>query len=340
MFRRADAWLDAGRGYMGGLLRGAVRRRGIRIFRYHGVVERRRDPLLERNHHDWRVFTEQMSYLRRFRLLGLEEFLDGLDRPDSLPESAALVTFDDGFANNLRVAEFMARRRLPWTLFASVGELGENRALWLDEFSMLALYGDARRLEALDASWPLSTPEERERVFRVVRPGLKVLPSSKKNAAMDSIRAQFPPGESARLLASFPELRMLTWKELGQLADAGVAIGSHGVNHDAHHAEQPGPERLRELCESRREIETRLGRRCRAFAYPNGNYVAESPEEAARAGYAAAFTTEVTPIDRSTNRYLLPRLSAPQSLRRFVRVHWWQDPAPPAARPAVAAARA
>ncbi len=281
-----------------------------------------------------------MNYLRRCRLLGLEEFLDGLDRPDSLPESAALVTFDDGFANNLRVAELMDRRRLPWTLFASVGELGENRALWLDEFSMLALYGDARRIEALGASWPLSTREERERVFRVVRPGLKALPANVKNAAMESIRAQFPAGESSRLLARFPALRMLTWKELGQLADAGVAIGSHGVHHDAHHAEQPGAERLRELCESRREIETRLSRPCRAFAYPNGNFVAESPEEAARAGYAAAFTTEVTPIDRSTNRYLLPRLSAPQSLRRFVRVHWWQDPAPPAARPAVAAARA
>jgi peptidoglycan/xylan/chitin deacetylase (PgdA/CDA1 family) len=340
VFHRVDAWLEAGRGYYGGMLRGGVRRRGIRIFRYHGVIERRNDPLLERNQHEWRVFTDQMDYLRRCRLLGLDEFLDGLERPGSLPDSAALVTFDDGFANNLRVAEFMDRRRLPWTLFASVGEIGEDRALWLDEFSMLALYGNATRLEVLGTVWPLSTREERERVFRLLRPALKMLPSTSKNAAVDSIRAQFPPGESARLLARFPSLRMLTWKELGSLADAGVAIGSHGVFHEAHHAEQPSGERLRELCESRREIEKRLSRPCRAFAYPNGNYVSESPDEAARAGYGAAFTTEVTPIDATTSRYLLPRLSAPQSLRRFVRVHWWQDPAPPAPRPAVAAARA
>ncbi len=340
MFPRANAWLDAGRGYFGGLLRGGVRRRGIRIYRYHGVIERRRDPLLERNQHEWQVFTDQMAFLRRCPMVGLDEFLDALDRPGSLPDSAALVTFDDGFANNLRVAEFMERRRIPWTLFASVGEIGESRALWLDEFSMLALYGDAPRIEALGAAWPLSTREERERVFHQLRPALKMLPSPSKNEAMESIRAQFPAGESSRLLARFQSLRMLTWKELEQLAGAGVAIGSHGVNHDAHHAEQPRAERLRALCESRREVEKRLSRPCRAFAYPNGNFVPESPEEAASAGYAAAFTTETTPIDRSTSRYLLPRLAAPQSLRRLVRVHWWQDPAPPAPRPAVASARA
>jgi len=328
VFARARALVDAGRGYFGGLFGGLAPRRGIRIFRYHGVVERFQDETLERNHHALDVFSFQMAYLRRFRVLAIEELLEALDRPEALQKSAAVVTFDDGFANNFLVAEIMARFRLPWTLFVPVGEIGEDRALWLDEFSMLVLHGEARALEVLGAKWPLTTREEREETFRVVRPRLKDLPAAEKNRVMNSIRSQFPRDESRRLLARFPSLRMLSWTELEELA-GGVAIGSHGVYHDVHHAEQPGEERRRELVESKRELETRLGRPCRAFAYPNGTFIPESPAEVASAGYEAALTTESGPVDASTSRYLLPRVSSPKSMRRFARINSWWDPALP-----------
>jgi peptidoglycan/xylan/chitin deacetylase (PgdA/CDA1 family) len=333
--RNGRALLDAGRGYFGGLLRRATRRKGIRIFRYHGVVTKHVSPLLERNQHNLETFTRQMAYLRRFRVLSLDELLFELGRPGGRSGQAAAVTFDDGFANNLLVADVMARLRLPWTLFVSAGELGGDRTLWFDEFSMLALFGDAPHIEALGAKWPLSNSQERERAFRGIRELLKTLPAALKSETMAAIRCQFPAGESERLLSRFPSLRTLTWAELKQLAAEGVAIGSHGTNHDVHHSSQPREERLRELIESRRELEARLARPCRAFAYPNGDFVPESPEEAASAGYEAAFTTRVAPIDASTSRYLLPRLAAPNSLRRFVYVQWWQDPAPQAPRAAV-----
>lgn len=326
MFRSAEAILGVSRGYLGGFLRGAVRHRGIRIFRYHGVVEKRIDPILERNHHLLAVFATQMAYIRRFHVLGLEELLDALERPGrALKSAAAVVTFDDGFANNLAVAEVMSRHRLPWCLFVPVGQIGEHRAMWVDEFSLLLLAGDARRVEALNATWPLSNRDEREWAFQHLRPRLKALPAPAKREAMAAIRAQFPPEESRRLIARFPSLRMLTWRELAQLGDAGVEIGSHGVDHDIHHSGQPCAERLRELTESRRELEARLSRPCRAFAFPNGDFVAESPDEVASAGYAAAFTTEARAADGTTSRYLLPRFSAPKSLHRFVRVHWWEE---------------
>ncbi len=90
---------------------------------------------------------------------------------------------------------------------------------------------------------------------------------------MAEIRAQYPAEESQRLIEAFPGLRMLSWNELGELARAGVEIGSHGVHHDLHHSWQPREERMRELSESRRTLESRLGRPCRSFAFPNGDYL-------------------------------------------------------------------
>ena len=93
-----------------------------------------------------------------------------------------------------------------------------------------------------------------------------------------------------------------------------------------HHSWQPREERLRELLDSRRDLESRLNRPCRAFAFPNGDYLAESAEEAASAGYASAFTTDGRTVAANDSRYLLPRLAAPRSLQRFVQVHWFRDP--------------
>jgi peptidoglycan/xylan/chitin deacetylase (PgdA/CDA1 family) len=128
---------------------------------------------------------------------------------------------------------------------------------------------------------------------------------------------------------------MLSWRELGELAASGVEVGSHGVNHHLHHSEQPREDRLRELAESRSTLETRLSRPCRVFAFPNGDYVGESLDEVARAGYAAGFTTDARAVCPEDSRYLLPRLAAPRSLQRFVRVHWFKDP--PATTPIVVA---
>jgi len=338
MFARLENARDVARGLLGGALRRADRQRGIRIFRYHGVIEKRTDALLERNQHLLEDFRSQMAYLRRFRVLGLEELIEALERPGRATRSAAVVTFDDGFANNLMVADVMSRYRLPWCLFASAGEIGERRAMWLDELSLLLLVGDATSIEALGSRWPLVSRVDRERAFRELRPCLKSLSGGAARRAMAEIRVQFPAGESQRLLDEFPELLMLSWKQLGELAAAGVEIGSHGVHHNLHHPGQPREVRLRELCDSRRTLESQLNRPCRSFAFPNGDYVAESPEEAASAGYAIAFTTDGRTVASNDSRYLLPRLAAPRSLQRFVRVHWFQDPPPPARLAAIAEA--
>ena len=157
--------VSVGRGFLGGVLRGSRRHRGIRVFRYHGVIEKKSDPVLERNHHLLKVFRAQMAYLRRFRVLSLDELLDAVERPDRSSISASVVTFDDGFANNMTVAEVMQGCRLPWCLFVPVGEVGEDRAMWLDELSLLLLAGNTPRVEILGSAWPLTCREEREQVL-------------------------------------------------------------------------------------------------------------------------------------------------------------------------------
>lgn len=67
-----------------------------------------------------------------------------------------------------------------------------------------------------------------------------------------------------------PELRGMTWEEVGQLGDAGWEIGSHTRTHPR--LTRLSDEVLRdELSLSREELEERLGCPCRSLAYPYGD---------------------------------------------------------------------
>lgn len=319
-------WIEARRGYMSGWKHRSARRRGIRVFRYHGVVERKGDAILDRNQHVLSVFRAQMSYLRRFRVMSMADLMaEAQSSFDGRP--AAMVTFDDGFFNNTMVAEVMSGLRLPWCIFVPSGEVGPRRSMWSVETSLLLMRGRAERVDAFGRAWPLRTRSEREDSFRVLRAKLKAVPAALRLETVAALRAQFPAGESDRLLDEFPMLRMLTWEELQGLARGGVDIGSHGLHHEIHHADQTPEVRQQELSRSRSEIEERLGQPCKAFAYPNGNFVPASSAEVEAAGYELAFTTETGTLGGKTRaqRFELPRLCAPSSLHGFVRSFWWED---------------
>lgn len=312
-------------GYAGGLLAEDLRRRrGLRAFCYHGVIERRTDSRVERNMHLLSSFREQARYLRRFRVLGLDGLLEELARPGEDRTPAAIVTFDDACASNILAAEILATQQIPWFMFVPSGEVGVRRALWTVDLSLLLLHGEASQVEILGRRWILASRDEREAAFQALRYEIKSLPAQGREVAMESIRAQFPAGESERLVEKFPAFRMLTWQEVEGFANAGVEIGSHGVYHELHHSRQPEEVRRRELADSKKEIEERLGRACRSFSYPNGDYVSRSAVEVRDAGYTVGFTTWPGTIGPGSSPYLLCRLHPPASISKFVREYWWE----------------
>jgi peptidoglycan/xylan/chitin deacetylase (PgdA/CDA1 family) len=84
------------------------------------------------------------------------------------------------------------------------------------------------------------------------------------------------------------ELATMTWDDLRSHADRGVRIGSHGIAH-AHLTRLAGDELLRELTESKQQIEDELGRACPDFAYPYGEHDARVRAATRAAGYARGY---------------------------------------------------
>jgi peptidoglycan/xylan/chitin deacetylase (PgdA/CDA1 family) len=98
-------------------------------------------------------------------------------------------------------------------------------------------------------------------------------------------------------------MRTMTWDDLRRLVDTGVEIGSHTVSHP-HLPMLSDDELRRELSDSKKEIETELGRTCTELAYPYGEFDSRVRAAAWLAGYERAYALRGSHSDP----YALPRL--------------------------------
>jgi peptidoglycan/xylan/chitin deacetylase (PgdA/CDA1 family) len=84
--------------------------------------------------------------------------------------------------------------------------------------------------------------------------------------------------------------RYLSWKQVEQMAAAGMDIEAHSMTHPDL-TTVPAAQLWGEVAQSRHVLEQRLHKAVRAFAYPYGAYNASVLRAVSKAGYWGAFTT-------------------------------------------------
>jgi peptidoglycan/xylan/chitin deacetylase (PgdA/CDA1 family) len=286
-----------------------LRRRPL-ILRYHRVYPDGREPLYELGV-PRALFEAHLDFLvRHFTVVGLEDVCAAVIEGRRPPRRVAAITFDDGYKDNLTEAlPALRARRLPATVFVAAGLVESGGHFWWDRCAAavanaprgthLIRIGSSSERVALEG-----LPSRRQVVDRVCE-HLKVMPHA---AAMECL---------AGLEESFGRTRgpghaVLTWAEVRRLQAGGIEIGSHTLDHPVL-SRVGDKEAERQIVESRRLIEARLGSPVRFFAYPNGKRDDISPEVVAavrRAGYRAAVTTIEGRPGRSSDPFRLERIGA------------------------------
>jgi peptidoglycan/xylan/chitin deacetylase (PgdA/CDA1 family) len=112
--------------------------------------------------------------------------------------------------------------------------------------------------------------------------------------------------------AGRPLDRMLSWKQVREVAEAGIEIGAHSHSH-AQLDQVPTPALRDELRESKALLENETGLPVETLAYPFGYSSARVRAEVAASGYrfAAAVANRVT--GRRVDPLALPRLTVRRS---------------------------
>ena len=198
-----------------------------------------------------RQFESQLQILHScWRLVSLAELDAALHGTVELPNYSVMVTFDDGFRNNVTLAAPLLRQYgISATVFLTTGFIGTTNMLWTQEVT------ERQRHLRIDVAHHRSPSR------------LKRLPNAERLAYLDELRVNSNlamDSQWQRELYSF-----MDWNEARQLRSFGIDIGAHSVSHPI--LSSLSPDGLRqELSDCKAKIEHETGTPCFAIAYPNG----------------------------------------------------------------------
>lgn len=102
---------------------------------------------------------------------------------------------------------------------------------------------------------------------------------------------------------------LLTWDELGRVAEAGIEIGNHSLLHHPLDV-LPAAQVAREIIASREQLAHRLGVTVPSFAYPHGYHSARVRTAVLRAGHDNACEVGRRIYRAGDDRLAIPRLQA------------------------------
>jgi peptidoglycan/xylan/chitin deacetylase (PgdA/CDA1 family) len=282
------------------------------ILLYHRVANAEADPF--RLCVSPELFEQHLQLLRAsWPIVPLEDVVNGVATSSPRRRPVIVVTFDDGYADNLEVAQPIASvLDVPLTVFVTGDPVANGERFWWDELvSLLWQPRDEPRTLTVDVgkrtrSFPLGTEQQRVKAAGELHRALRPLDKRERDAVLAAIAAEVSP----RPLAG--EGRPLTTAELRKLASLpGVTVGAHTMQHRAL-SSLSAAERLAELRESRRFVQDTVGRRVEYFSYPFGrarDIGADSRRAVAEAGYRAACTTVQEAVRVDQSHYALPRLT-------------------------------
>ena len=226
------------------------------------------------------VFKEQMLFVRRhYRTIDLDtaaRVLSGRAEPgDPARGISVVVTFDDGYADNIEAAHWLASVGIPATIFLIAGPIDEGRSFFWERLA--ALFEDSPALAEL-------TENERRGRFDRERARIKAMGHVERENAIAQLAAELKVDPAA---CERPSDRPLTWREASDLAQAGTTIGGHTVTHPLL-TTLPDDEVVREIGEGMKRVSTALGRSVTAFAYPTGDVDRRVRDLTARCGVTLA----------------------------------------------------
>ena len=167
------------------------------------------------------LFEQLLDFFRdNYAVVDIQHVMDASKGERPLPDHALLITFDDGWADNIRyAAPLLKARAMPAIIFVAAQAVQANATAWWQEEVYAAIR--SRSLNAL----------ERARIM-----GASSVGTTDHSVDVVTHLALMDAEERENILMTLPRSpcharMMLTIEEVVRVADFGVAVGLHGHRH-------------------------------------------------------------------------------------------------------------
>jgi peptidoglycan/xylan/chitin deacetylase (PgdA/CDA1 family) len=278
-------------------------------------------------------FAEHLEVLRRYYCPTRLRVLDQANG-EVIKGRMVVVTFDDGYADNLENARpLLERHDVPATCFITTGYVGGEREFWWDELERILLQpgtlpatlnlslngtsyhweldgdssysvADFRRYQA----WHVERgddPTPRHKLYRSLCHLLRPLTEIQRQPMLEALVTW-----AGAISAVRSTHRPLSPEDVARLAEGGlVEVGSHSVTHSVMSA-LPADAQWNEITNSKTRLEEIVGGRITSFAYPYGSrsdYTRVTMDLLKAADFDRACTNVSKLVRPGTNRFRLSR---------------------------------
>ena len=236
-------------------------------------------------------FAAQMDYVKHhFNVVSVDNVVSWLKGGSPLPANPLLITFDDGYLDNLENAfPVLQQHGFPAVIFLATNYMGRKRPFFWDLIAYCFNH-TSRRSVALPLlglqQW--TNDKERTAVMNNWLSMLKTVSNDEKETAVQKLPAlldvTIPDDAFAHVC--------LTWDQVRMMAKSGIAFGAHTQNHPILTRISLDDVR-EEILGSKQRIEAETGQKVTSLAYPNGqatDYNVAIKEIVAESGIEVAFT--------------------------------------------------
>ena len=304
------------RSRLASIYRAVTQPAGATVIMYHSVPTADMAAGLDpRNTMNPERFHRQMRCLARHRsVITLDKLVDAIESGHDLPAGTVVLTFDDGYLDNLTVvAPILRELRLPAVLYLATGYIDRAEPQWIDTLYSMFRGSSADELTLEGAgTFDLRSGTERAKAYLSAADRLIVCDRASREALLAELRG-------ALRTNGCPPSTTLTWDDVRRLREvcAGIEIGVHTHEHldmTACSIEQAECE----IRTSMDRVRCELGIEPRHFSFPYGRADSERCEMVRRVGLRSAVASGNSPfITAASDPFRMSRIDAPQSETLF-----------------------
>ncbi len=281
---------------------------------YHSITDTVIAPFVDPdNSITLEEFEAQLALIHKScEIISLTKLLSCLRENKSIPPNTVVITFDDGYLDNLtNAAPLLARYQMPATLFLTTAYVESAEPQWIDHLYSMFQFRSLQVLapECLRKDFDLEDHTQVVKVYELIKKMLVQAGPAERKDILQEVETQLEPTLS-------PPPLTLNWNDVRRLKEDFPLfdIGVHTRNHVdiSMLADKQAEDEIRY---SVQDYKNELDSVPCLFSYPYGRHNKRTRNCVKKLNFSGAVVTQPTyRIEKSSDCFALPRYSCTSSL--------------------------
>tara|TARA_Y100000768_G_C23950557_1_gene669959 strand:- start:135 stop:1034 length:900 start_codon:yes stop_codon:yes gene_type:complete len=201
------------------------------IFCYHGVAKKKDLAINPEINCNGKHITEEDFY-KQIKFLSQNKnviSISDLKNEKNLKDENIIITFDDGFKNNLLAAEILDKFNLPCIFYLCGGNIVDQKMFWVDMLEDFILINKVKKFNFDDTNYNLDGINSRRKCLNEIKYKLKRFLKSKRDVFLDDLTFKYNYNPSF----NFPLYELLNKDDVKSISSNNLfSIGGHTYYHD------------------------------------------------------------------------------------------------------------